>query len=86
MQLWTFVYVRLLNKPYENEVILRGQKIPSKYCQPLELYYIGGGLRFFHTLNIGSLGQRASKLLDVKVGDLKKKSANRPGPTRTRIT
>ena len=28
LQLWTFSYVQLLNKPYENEVALREQKIP----------------------------------------------------------
>ena len=37
IQLWTFAYVRLLNKPYENEVTFRGQNIPLKCCQPLEL-------------------------------------------------
>ena len=38
------------------------------------LYYVEG-FRFFHTCNIGSVGQSASKLLAVKVGVLKKKSA-----------
>ena len=32
IQLWTFAYVRLLNKPYENEVTLRRQNLSSKYC------------------------------------------------------
>ena len=32
-----FAYVRLLNKPYENEVTLTGQNPPLKCCQPLEL-------------------------------------------------
>ena len=27
----------LLNKPYENEVTLRGHNIPLKCCQPLEI-------------------------------------------------
>ena len=31
--------------------------------------------KYFNTSNIGSVGQRASKLLAVKVGVLKKKSA-----------
>ena len=35
-RVWTFAYVHLLNKPYENEVISRGQNIPSKCCQPLD--------------------------------------------------
>ena len=39
IQLWTFAYVRLLNKPYENEVALREQKIPLKCCQPLNFLY-----------------------------------------------
>ena len=37
IQLWTFAYVRLLNKPYENQVTLTGQNPPSKCCQPLEI-------------------------------------------------
>ena len=32
VQLWTFAYVRLLNKPYENEVTFRGQNPPLKCC------------------------------------------------------
>ena len=39
VQPWTFAYVRLLNKPYENEVTLREQKIPLKFCQPLDFWY-----------------------------------------------
>ena len=30
-------YVRLLNKPYENQIILRGHNILLKSCQPLEI-------------------------------------------------
>ena len=37
IQSWTFAYIRLLNKSYENEVTLTGQKPPLKFCQPLEL-------------------------------------------------
>ena len=33
-----FVYMRLINKPYENEVTLTGQNQPLKCCQPLELF------------------------------------------------
>ena len=36
IQLWPLAMVRLLNKPYVNEVTLRGQKPPLKCCQPLE--------------------------------------------------
>ena len=36
IQLLTFAYKRLLNKPYENEVILTGQNPPLKCCQHLE--------------------------------------------------
>ena len=32
-----FAYIRLPNKPYENEVTLTKQKPPLKYCQFLEL-------------------------------------------------
>ena len=44
LQLWTFAYVRLLNKPYENQVTLTGQNLPLKCCQPLEIlaYFITG--------------------------------------------
>ena len=37
IQSWTFAYIRLLNKPYENEVALTGQNPPLKCCQLLEL-------------------------------------------------
>ena len=30
-----FADIRLLNKPYENEVTMRGQNPPLKYYQPL---------------------------------------------------
>ena len=40
----------------------------------------GGLLRCFHARNIGSVGQRAPKLLAFKVGGLTKKSAARPRP------
>ena len=36
------------------------------------------GFRYFNTGNIGSVGQRAAKLLAVKVGGIKIKSAGRP--------
>ena len=32
LQLLTFAYKRLLNKPYENEVILAGQNPPLNCC------------------------------------------------------
>ena len=68
--------MRLFNMPYENGVILKGQNICLKCYQSLELLlYFGKGFRFFHKGNIGSVGQRASNLLPVKVGVLKKKSA-----------
>ena len=38
------------------------------------------GFRSFNTDNVGSVGQRASKLPAVKVGGLKKKSAAQPWP------
>ena len=82
VHVWPLAYIQLLSKPYKNEVILRGQKISLKCCQPLKLVmYIGRGFRSFHTGNMGSVGQRAAKLLAVKVGGLKNKCANWPGPT-----
>ena len=36
--------------------------------------------RCLNAENLGSVGQRAAKLLAVKVGGLKKKSASRPRP------
>ena len=63
----------LVNKYYENEVTLREQNLPLKYCQPLEkLIYFEEGFRSFHASNIGSAGQRAAKLLAIKFGGLKK--------------
>ena len=44
------------------------------------LKYLFKGFRYFNTVNMGSVGQRASKLLAVKVGGLKKKSAIWPRP------
>ena len=37
VQLWTSAIIRLLNKPYENEVTLTGQNAPLKCCQLLGL-------------------------------------------------
>ena len=63
----------VVNKHYENEVTLREQNLPLKYCQRLKkLTYFEERFRSFHTFNIGSVGQTAAKLLAVKVGGLKK--------------
>ena len=67
IQLWTFAYIRLLNKPYENEVTLREQKIPLQCCQSLDFLYVFKRFRSFIAINIKSVGQRALKLLAVKV-------------------
>ena len=37
LQLLTFVYIRLEDRPYENEVSLIGQNPPLKCCQSLEI-------------------------------------------------
>ena len=50
---------------------------------PASLLIFGILFKRFRTLNavnMGSVGQRAEKLLAVNVGGLKKKSANRPRP------
>ena len=49
---------------------------PSKCCQHLEIqYFVRKKSRSFNAKNFGSVGQRAAKLLAVKVGVLKEKSA-----------
>ena len=59
---------RLLNKPYINEGIKRGQNLSLKCCQLLEHFtYNERGFRSLHTDNIGSVGQRDAKLLSVKL-------------------
>ena len=60
---------------------LREQKLYGKHCQPLELLmYFGKGFRYFHTFNVGSIGQLGLvtdpvKLLAFKVRGHQKKSA-----------
>ena len=44
------------------------------------LVYLFKRFRSFNAENLRSVGQRAAKLLAVKVGGLKKKSASRPWP------
>ena len=57
-----------VNKPYENEVTLRGKNMPLKCCQPLKLLmYVERVVRSFHTITTESVGQRAAKLLSVKL-------------------
>ena len=59
IQSWTLAYVRLLKESYVNGVPLREQN------QTLEsLVYFRKGIRSFHARNIGSIGQRARKLLE----------------------
>ena len=59
---------RLLNKPYVNEVILRGQNLSLKCYQTLDFFKdIERGFRSFHIENIGSVGQSAPKLLSDKL-------------------
>ena len=60
IQLWTFAYIRLLNKPYENEVILREQNPPLKCNWPLEIstsFEMGLDLLLLITEKIKSLAQ-----------------------------
>ena len=76
LQLSKSDYKRLLHKPYVNEVYLTGQNPNSKCCQYLEIQYtVRKKSRSFNAKNFGSVGQRAAKLLAVKFGVLKKKSA-----------
>ena len=39
IQLLTFDYIRLIDKPYVNGVTLREQNQPLKCCQPLDFWY-----------------------------------------------
>ena len=64
------------DKPYAKGLTLREQNPPLKYCQSLELLtYFEKRFRAFNAADIGFLDQRAAKLLAVKVGVLKKRSA-----------
>jgi len=55
---------------------LREKTLSLKSYYSLELLICKGeGFRSFHAGKIGSVGQRASKLLAAKVGGLKKNSA-----------
>ena len=66
-QIQYFNYKRLLNKPYVNEVTLKGHNLSLKCCQPLELLTcLKRGLSSFHTVKIEFVGQRAASLLSVK--------------------
>ena len=47
--------------------------------------YSKKGFRSLNTENLGSVGQRASKLPAVKVGGHKKKSATRPRPLSNQL-
>ena len=67
LQSWTFAYIRFLDKPYVNEVTLRGQNPPSKCCKYLKLLtYFEKMFRSFTIVNMRSVGQRAAKLQFVK--------------------
>ena len=66
----------LLDKPYENEFILREQNLSLKCCLLLEeVLFNLRRFRYLHTSNIESVCQRAAKLPAVEVRGLNKKSA-----------
>ena len=65
----------------QNEVYLTGQNLTKSCSWPLDFSYTCcKGFRSFNAKNLRSIDQRASKLLAVKVGGLKKKSAIWPRP------
>ena len=67
MQSWTFAYKRLLNKPYNNEIVSRGQNLCLICCKSLELMlYFGKGLRSVHTGNISFIERSKPFLKWVK--------------------
>ena len=77
---------RLLNKPYVDGMNLREQNLPLKCCQPLKMLILfEEGFRSFHTIGIGSVGQRAAKLPAFKFGGLEKNSAARPQPLSNQL-
>ena len=50
-------------------------------CQPFKMStHFEEGFRSFNAFNVGSVGQRAAKLLAVKIGGPKEKSATWPQP------
>ena len=68
LQYRQILYIQLLNKPYVYRVTLRERNLALKCCQPLELLtYFESGVTSFNTGNMGSVGQRAAKLLSVKL-------------------
>ena len=63
-----FAYKRSLNKPYENEVTMTGQKPPSKCCQHLEtLHTLRKGLDL---LMLKILGQQVKGLQSYQLSNL----------------
>ena len=70
IQLRAKVYIRLLNKPYENKVrakrIFKILLVSWNFWQPLKK------IRSFNTENLLSVGQRAANLSAVNFGGLKK--------------
>ena len=52
----TFAYIRLLNKPYANEVTLTEQKIPLNCCQPFDFLYTFKSFRSFIAVIMKSKG------------------------------
>ena len=66
LQLRKFDYIRLLNKPYVNEVILRGQNLSLKCCRPLDLLtYIETFENDSNPFKTVSKGQEATSILRV---------------------
>ena len=56
------------NKPYVNEVTLRGQKPPLKCCWPLDFWCAFlQDLDSSNEKNLGSVSQRAAKLPAIKL-------------------
>ena len=67
IQLPTFAYVQLLDKPCENEVILIAEHNLKMLLASSALDVLWEGFRSFYTGNMGSVGQRALKLPSVKL-------------------
>ena len=72
MQPQNFAYIRLLNKPYENESPWKGKFDPLKAASILKFGTFLNGTRSLDAENLGSVGQWASKILAVKFEVFKK--------------
>ena len=85
MKLWIYSRGKKDTSPYNKSLCKCGhfEKAKNTFKMLLATWFFVcffKRFRSFNAKNLGSAGQRAAKLLAVKVGGLKKKSASRPRP------